>query len=46
MANMFLAGYFMSVTVNKLFDQEWVLAAIYGALTIANLVFAILNKGE
>lgn len=46
MANMFLAGYFMSVTLDKLFDRKWGLAIAYGALTIMNLVLAILNKGE
>lgn len=41
MANMFLAGCFMSVTLNKLFDEEWGFAIAYCGLTILNLVLAL-----
>ena len=46
MANMFLAGYFTSVTLDKLFEQKWGLAAMYGALTVANVVLALTTMGE
>jgi hypothetical protein len=46
MANMFLAGYFMSVTLDKLFDRKWGLAIAYGGLTILNLVLALSARGE
>lgn len=46
MANMFLAGYFMSVTLDKLFEQRWGLAAAYGGLTAMNLIIALSAMGE
>lgn len=46
MGNMFLAGYFMSVTLNKIIDKDWGLAAMYGALTIVNFSVAMLMRGE
>ena len=41
MANMFLAGYFTSITVEKLCEEKWGLAAVYCGLAILNLVFAL-----
>ena len=46
MGNMFLAGYFMSVTLDKIVDKDWGFAAMYGALTIANIVLALTTRGE
>ena len=46
MANIFLAGYFMSITFDKLFDKEWNLAMIYCGLNLINVVLAISLKGE
>lgn len=45
MVNMFLAGYFTSVALDKLFEQKWGLAVAYGGLVVLNLFFA-LAQGE
>ncbi len=41
MANMFLAGYFLSRTLDYCREQEYGWAVAYGALTALNLVFGI-----
>ena len=42
MANMFLAGYFTSLTLEKLIEQKWGLAAVYGGLVVLNLILALI----
>ena len=44
MANMFLAGYFTSLTLEKLIEQKWGLVAAYGGLTLLNLALAMLGE--
>jgi hypothetical protein len=46
MGNIFLAGYFTSVTLDKLFEKKWGLAAMYGTLTALNIVLALTTIGE
>ena len=41
MANMFLAGYFLSKTLENYREQEYGYAVAYGALTALNLVFGL-----
>ena len=43
MANMLLAGYFLSVTLDEIRYEEYGRAAAYGALFVLNLVFGILS---
>ena len=41
MANMFLAGYFLSITLDRCREQEYGWALAYGAVVALNLVLGI-----
>lgn len=41
MANIFLAGYFLSITLDHCRDQEYGWALAYGAVTLLNFVLGI-----
>ena len=41
MANMFLAGFFLSITLDRCHEQEYGWAAAYGAVVALNLVLGI-----
>ena len=41
MANMFLAGYFLSRTLDYCRDKEWGWAVAYGAIVVLNLVLGL-----